>query len=303
MDIRRLLSKFSNNHKNKRAITESKIATAIRNSNNRKIAYLGDYKALTTTIFGHQILVDTRDLSISPHILNYGYWEIWITKAFMELVEEGMTVVEVGANVGYYTLLASSLVGETGKVYAFEATPNTFNNLFHTIDLNGFTERVTLVNKAVFNKSNEKFQLNTLEKCHGGNTLASLSEEYLKRRLENKPKTIEIDSVCLDDFFDEGSAFTIDLIKIDAQGSEPYIFEGMHNILKNNPHVKIIIEFEPDLIKALGVEPELFIDDILQQEFTIMIIDPFSGIIPVTRREILNQSNCELLLLRSNIIK
>jgi hypothetical protein len=57
------------------------------------------------------------------------------------------------------------------------------------------------------------------------------------------------------------------------------------------------------LIKALGVEPELFIDDILQQEFTIMIIDPFSGIIPVTRREILNQSNCELLLLRSNIIK
>jgi hypothetical protein len=80
------------------------------NAAGRDMIYLGDYTALTRTIYGHKMYVDTRDVSLAPHLLLDGYWEQWITNIFRELVKPGMTVVDVGANFGYYSVLAASLV-------------------------------------------------------------------------------------------------------------------------------------------------------------------------------------------------
>src|SRR5258708_38672807 len=67
--------------------------------------YLGDHTLLTRTIFGHAIYLDSRDLSLTPHLFLQGYWEPEVTRFFLRIVKPRMHVVEVGANVGYYTLL------------------------------------------------------------------------------------------------------------------------------------------------------------------------------------------------------
>ncbi len=111
---------------------------------------MGDSRALTRTIYGHKMYVKTTDLSLAPHILLDGFWENWITKVFIREVQPGMVVCDIGANIGYYSLLAAASVGERGHLHCFEANPDVCEILFQNLDINGFLSRTTVVNKAVF---------------------------------------------------------------------------------------------------------------------------------------------------------
>lgn len=81
-----------------------------------------------------------------------------------------MTVVDIGANVGYYTQLAASKVGNTGKVYAFEANPYLMDLLYQNISINGFLPRVSLINKAVFDGTG-KTQFNVCKTYMGDSSI------------------------------------------------------------------------------------------------------------------------------------
>ncbi len=72
---------------------------------NRQSVYVGNNMVLTSTLCSQKLYVDTRDVSLSPHIIIDGYWESWVTRAIQRLVKPGMIVVEIGANIGYYTTL------------------------------------------------------------------------------------------------------------------------------------------------------------------------------------------------------
>ena len=76
------------------------------------------------------------------------------TILFRKLVDEGMNVVDIGANIGYYTLLAAELVGEKGKVFAFEPEPSNYDLLLRNVEINGY-KNVTVVRKAVSNETGE----------------------------------------------------------------------------------------------------------------------------------------------------
>lgn len=158
----KLLSKYS--------YQEDTIHYSSSEYNTRSLIYLGDHRALTRTVFGQKMFVDTRDLSLAPHILLDGYWEMWITKFFKGVIKEGMTVVEIGSNIGYYTLLAASQIGAGGRLYAFEANPAVFDILFQNMNVNGFLDRVTLVNKAVLDKSG-KLEFHILKRHHGSSSI------------------------------------------------------------------------------------------------------------------------------------
>lgn len=99
----------------------------------RKAIYLGNNRAVTTTVYGHKILVDTRDVSLSPHILIDGFWEKWITDVFLRMVKPGMRVVGIGSNIGFYSLLTADRVGENGFVTCFDANAELADLTFHSL--------------------------------------------------------------------------------------------------------------------------------------------------------------------------
>lgn len=222
----------------------------------RQTVYLGDFQALTKTRHGHKIVVDTRDMSLSPHILLDGTWEPWIAKVFLDLVEPGMRIVDIGSNVGFYSLLGAHNVGEDGEVVCFEANPHLVTLLFRNLEMNGFKDRCVVEENAVYSVSTDlEFHLNS--KHMGDSSIWSDTNEGAEYR--DEITTITVRAVTLDDYFADMSK--VDFIKIDAEGAEPHILQGAKRIISQNPNIKIMMEFAPSLIsKSYGSVDDFYLD-------------------------------------------
>lgn len=265
----------------------------VQNNNCREYVYIGNCKVLTKTIFGHKMFLDTRDISITPHITIDGYWEIGTTDIIMNTIKKGMNVVEIGSNVGYYSIISASKIGKNGKIYAFEANPHIFEMLHRNMDINGFLDRAELVNKVVTNRSG-KVSFNMLKKHHGGSSIVKFSGEHLEKKRESVD-TCDLEAISLDEFF-KNRNISVDVIKIDAEGSEPYIFDGMEKLISDNPDIIVICEFNPYIISEAGTDPKKFLEKIEKYGFPLRFIDDKSDIVDISIEELLKKDICELYL-------
>src|SRR5882672_5557832 len=87
-------------------------------------AYLGDGLVLARILGRHKIFLRSSDRGFACHVMLDGFWEMWLTQFLAHRVKPGMTVIDVGANFGYYTLLLGDAVGEAGRVIAAEPNPD-----------------------------------------------------------------------------------------------------------------------------------------------------------------------------------
>src|ERR1700731_692630 len=117
-----------------------------------RAVYLGDHLTLARVLGHSKMLLPTTDVGFASHVMLDGFWEIWLTLFFARLVMPGMTVIDVGANFGYYTLLFGHAVGPSGHVIAIEPVPATAAILARTIELNGLTGRTQLVAAAAWDR-------------------------------------------------------------------------------------------------------------------------------------------------------
>lgn len=191
---------------------------------------------------GYKMYVNTKDRGITPILLIEGVFEKYVTRLFKETIRPNMVVVDIGANIGYYTLIASKLVGSNGKVYAFEPEPNNYDLLLKNIRINGYTN-ATPVKKAVSNKCDKTTLF--LDKVSSGDP--SLDENNVPQ----KKGFIEVETVTLDSFLKD---VKVDVVKIDAQGAEGLILEGSERILRNN-NLKLFMEFWPYGLRNMGTNP------------------------------------------------
>ena len=122
-------------HNVRRALTVS-----VRNNYSKSLANVVEVRGMV-------IHVNPTEVGMSAWISG-GAWEPQITSLFECLLKRGMTVVDPGANVGYYTLMSARLVGQDGVVYAFEPNPVAFSMLVRSVEANGFTN-IILSNQAV----------------------------------------------------------------------------------------------------------------------------------------------------------
>jgi FkbM family methyltransferase len=200
-------------------------------------AYLGDHTAITRTVHGAKLYVDTRDISLAPHLLLDGDWEAGISAFVLETLEPGWTVLDIGANVGWYTVLAAVAVGEGGHVHAFEANPRMVSLLRRTLSVNGLLERVTAVEAAVADEPGSVTFFSYHE--HQGSSGLGLSEHAAAAGEGVTELTVRATS--LDAHFPQGTH--VDFIKIDAEGAEPQIIAGARRLLEENPHARILMEY------------------------------------------------------------
>ena len=254
-------------------------------ANNRIAVYVGDNLALTRTIYDHKIYVDTRDLALAPHILLDGYWEQWITNVFLSVVQPGMRVIEIGANMGWYSLLAAANIGPAGKLLSFEANPRMAEILRRNISINGFLDRAQVVNKAVFS-ANQTLEFSVYDKYMGGSSLfvagaQTASDDrhvgIFDPQVNDTFRLIELEAVALDSYFAQGSK--VDFIKIDAEGAEPHILAGANRLLAENKDVQIMTEFAPQVLQRGGSSAEEFYANIRALGFRVLRIEQDSSLV------------------------
>ncbi len=226
-------------------------------------------------INGSKMYLDVRDKSSSMRQTFQRYalsriHEPTTTRIFENVVKKGDNVLDCGANIGYFTLLFARLVGSEGKVYAFEPEPRNFEFLTRNIQLNGYS-RVTAINKAVSDGTGV-VRLYINPKDTGHHTI----KQYSGVTDDNR-KFVDIESISLDSFFKD--KYSIDVIKMDIEGSEPLAFSGMDNLIKESKNLKMIMEFYPLVIKEMGFSPEDFARKLLEYyKFSIYVIsDDYSG--------------------------
>ena len=202
--------------------------------------YLDDHTALTRDVFGHKLFVDTRDMSLTPHLLLDGYWEAEITAVLRERVRRGMVAVEVGTNCGYYSVLIADGIGAEGRYTGFEPNPRMCGLARRNLEINGFRHRAEVLNQAVTERTGHaRFQM--LAEHMGSSSLRDIGEEaaFWHDRVE----TIEVETVSLDEVFTALPA--IDFLKMDAEGAEPQVLAGARKLLERSPGLTMIVEFDP----------------------------------------------------------
>lgn len=184
------------------------------------------------TVNGHIVYVDKNDTIISHELLTHKMWDPYCTKVFSEIVKKDWTVLDIGAHIGYYSLLASSLVGNKGRVYSFEPDPHNFSLLQKNI-LENNIHNVELINKAVGEKKRKvTFHVNT--RNTGDNRI--FDNGQLR-------KEIKVQQIAIDEFLPK---IPVDFIKIDIQGSEMKAMLGMKKLLTMNRNIIILTELWPE---------------------------------------------------------
>jgi len=196
-------------------------------------------KSNFTIVDGQKMYLDAKDnLSLSV----FGIYEPLETSLVKKEIKKGNSVIDIGAFIGYYSLIFAKLVGLQGKAFAFEPQENPFSLLKKNLEINEYKNYV-IENKLVSNK-NEKV------------------------KFQNKL----IDAIKLDDYFLDFPN-KIDFIKMDIEGAEMQALEGMTSLIETNDNIRIMTEFHPTELKKFGTNPSLFLKNLRDFGFTIYHIN------------------------------
>jgi FkbM family methyltransferase len=202
------------------------------------------YDQLTSgafVVYGHRMIGAPDDAGLSIFRASFAKSGPEI-ELFRSTIKPGMTVVDLGANVGLYTLQFASLVGDTGHVYAFEPGPLSYGLLKANLALNRYYRNVTVENAAV-SDSTGNTELHICATGESDNRIAGFATDERER--------VPVRCFALDDYFKPGTQ--VDFIKMDIQGAEIKALHGMRRVIAENPSLKLFVEANTGLVEAAEV--------------------------------------------------
>jgi FkbM family methyltransferase len=235
--------------------------------------YLGQGTALCRVLGRYKMFVDTTDIGVSSHLMLDGYWEMWLTEAMARVVRPGMTVVDIGANLGYFTLLLADFVGPSGQVHAFEPNPPITERLRRTVSINGFMDRVAVHETALSDRNGAEVLL-VVPASEPKNAYIIPAD----RRAGPQERLLRTRR--LDSFAEIPHA---DIVKIDADVAEEGIWRGMAGLLEKPRPMTIFLEFAA----ARYPDPARFLADIQAHGFSLARLDLEQGVKPLGVADIL----------------
>ena len=196
--------------------------------------------------YGFRFLIDPSDRQVSLSLLLYGSYEPEETTLFQQNVLPGMVVVDAGANIGVYTLLAARATGAAGRVIAFEPDPHTFEILSENVSRNDLSN-VVLVNGALASEPGTM----SLYRVPGHPALASLSSSNARSSSER----VEVEVTTLDSALADLGIERVDVMKLDTQGAEIDILRGARETIER-ARPTMFVEYWPTGLSGMGHEPD-----------------------------------------------
>lgn len=211
-----------------------------------------------------QIYVRSNDNFIGAAIARTHSYEPHVTRCLRRLLQPGHHFVDVGANIGYFALLAAAVVGPPGHVYAFEPNADNCALLRQSITANDFGARVTLWPNAVAEAA-QSFHFATAGADSNGRIVNDAEAA------EQAVALPTVEAVTLDEALHD--APRIDVVKIDAEGAEARVWQGMQAVVQRH-RPTLVFEFSPALLRRTSlVEPQAFLSDV-QAHYDLFVIGP-----------------------------
>jgi FkbM family methyltransferase len=196
---------------------------------------------LARDLGGAKFVCDMAD-SISREVCLSGMYEPPVTRIFQQHLSFGGTVVDAGANWGYFSLLSAPFVGPSGTVMAIEPDPRQFDALSRNVALNAFAQ-IAPLRVAVAAQQ-------------GQATLLGYGDDEDNRGVSRiadagtAAQHFEVPCMTLDALTAAPSARQVDLVKIDVEGSEWDVLSGMRDGLASRRYAAIVLELHPALLRA-----------------------------------------------------
>lgn len=211
-------------------------------------------KRVLRKVTGNELTVKASGLTFSAPVeawdvlgqLGRGAFEPYEAQLFDAILRRGMRVIDLGANIGYYTLRAARSIGPTGHVYAFEPDPRTAPYLRRNVARNA-ARNVSVIEAAASGRSGEAVFRQSGRASHSGlhHTMS-----------EHAPIAVSVVTSRVDDHV-QGP---VDVVKMDIEGEEPAALQGMAGILSSSPALRLFTEFSPRALEKAGNQPQAFMD-------------------------------------------
>jgi len=220
------------------------------------IASLG--RGLKRTINGHQLRLPTRYFKYFPSTYEAENFEF-----LAQSCKPGAVIIDIGAHIGLFSVIASQVTGKGGKVYAFEPAPSTYELLQKTLAINHTDPVIETFQKAVGRETGKITFFISDDKADNSNSLVDYKDD---RRLHG----IDIDVISIDAFVKEKKINRLDFIKIDVEGAEYDTLRGAVETMNDLKPV-CIVAIHPEPIKAKGDRLEDIYDFIVSRQYRIML--------------------------------
>ena len=221
-------------------------------------------------IHGATVVLNPTDPVVSG-ALHFGVYEKAETRFFQSACRDGMTFLDVGANLGYYTALAARAVGPNGRVLAVEPDPDSFGYLEQTIAANAVGNVQAFPVAASDAPATLPLYISTDNR--GDNRLYASGED--------RPQ-VEVAARPLDALLRENKIDTVDLIKIDVQGYEPKVIAGLRETITSSPNLTLLTEFWPQGIDEAGEDANEFLQTLRELGLTLHELQPDGSLAELT---------------------
>lgn len=205
--------------------------------------YVGNGRVLVATTFGAKLLVSSDDLSLMPDLVTLGGYDEPFTNLTKRTLSAGQVAIDVGANVGLFTMLMAWQVGPTGQVLSYEAEPRNVALLRDNVAMN-YASWVDIYPQAAGAKAGKATFFRT-SRFHGNSSLMEHGADYAEHfRHLDEIEPIDVDVVALDEQI--GRFEQIDLVKIDVEGAELQVLQGMRQLLSAGVVARMSVEVTRD---------------------------------------------------------
>jgi len=221
---------------------------------------------------------------VSSYFLYKRFWEdpAWnLIKRKPELFKNG-NILDVGANIGYTSCLFAGVLTPGSKVYSFEPDPDNFELLAGVIRRRKLSQKIVAINAAV--GSADGFVELWHNKNHSGDH--RVLTDHFRDSIADRSLTYKVPMMSVDSFLEARNVREVSFIKIDVQGYELEVCEGMRKTLAKCPDLNVCCEYSPNGLAELGFDPDGLLDFFRSNGFRINIL---------TRSSIeLKESNSEI---------